>query len=207
MMPRAHQRSITSILNTFAAEEGFAEAPSFALLVQHAYDDLHGLASACLARTQSHASGRTLTATVLVHDALMEFARQRDKPDKSVDFFALASFFMTRLIRLHARHHRAQKRGGGNRPMNLADTPEPVVMPSRQHGGIDDVDHLARVLERFRTEHPVPAEVFTLSSICEIPQARVCEMLKFSESTYYRHSRFARAWLSAHLEEHDDAEQ
>ncbi len=198
MSPNA-ERSITTMLDELAAESATGRAGTFAELVERAYADLHGLARACLVREGRAPDGRTLGATAVVHDAVVELMRQREQPKSSEHFFGLASFLMVRMIRANLRDAKAAKRGGGRRGAGLGDAPEPAG-PAHDPGDAgESATRVARALDRFRDEHPIQAEAFTLGSVCGLPVARVCELMRISESTYHRHARFARAWLGAEL--------
>ncbi len=90
-------------------------------LVPLVYGDLRLLARRQLAGRRS---GHTLQTTGLVHEAYLKLAdAERGAWKDRGHFFAVASLAMRQIIVDHARHHRAQKRGG-SQPIGSLDDVE-----------------------------------------------------------------------------------
>ena len=88
-------------------------------LVPLVYGDLRQLARRLLAGRRS---GHTLQTTGLVHEAYLKLAdAERVAWKDRGHFFAVASLAMRQIIVDHARHHRAQKRGGSQPIGSLED--------------------------------------------------------------------------------------
>jgi len=134
-----------------AIEEGDPQAAE--QLLPLVYDELRRLA----ARKLAHESpGQTLQATALVHEAYLRLVG--DAPGRQWDgrghFFAAAAQAMRHILVEAARRKARQKRGGGLRRIELADTPAPD--PD------DDLLALDDALNRLAAEDPVAAKVIEL---------------------------------------------
>src|SRR5262245_17129099 len=106
---------VTRLLDAAAAGDRHAAADLLPLV----YDELRTLAAA---RMSSEASGHTLDATALVHEAYLRLVGDQ-KFDGRGHFFAAAAEAMRRVLVDHARDRGRQKRDGGRRPVALADIP------------------------------------------------------------------------------------
>src|SRR5205807_3707332 len=77
------------------------------------YENLHRLAQSYLRRERPD---HTLQATALVHEAYLRMVDQTQVESPSrAQFFAIAANLMRQILVNHAKHHRAAKRGGGNK--------------------------------------------------------------------------------------------
>jgi len=82
-------------------------------LVPLVYRELRGLAAAYIRRERRD---HTLQATALVHEAYVRLVDQTQVQSPSrAQFFAIAASLMRQILVNHAKHHRAAKRGGGNK--------------------------------------------------------------------------------------------
>ena len=67
--------------------------------------------------------GHTLQATALVHEAYLRLVDQRQVDWKNrSQFFGVAAHLMRRILLMHAREHRAAKRGGSAQKISLDET-------------------------------------------------------------------------------------
>src|ERR1700693_2056265 len=82
-------------------------------LVPFVYRELRGLAAAYIRRERRD---HTLQPTALVHEAYLRLVDQTqvESPSRS-QFFGIAANLMRQILVNHAKHHRAAKRGGGNK--------------------------------------------------------------------------------------------
>src|SRR3989442_6007984 len=86
-------------------------------LIPLVYDELHKLASRYLRRERPD---HTLQTTALVHEAYLKLVDQRDANwQNRVQFFAVASQLIRRILVDYARRHRASKRGGSYYKVSL----------------------------------------------------------------------------------------
>jgi RNA polymerase sigma factor (TIGR02999 family) len=173
---------VTRVLS--AIERGDPQAAE--LLLPLVYDELRRLAADKLAR---EASGQTLDATALVHEAYVrlvghdEGRRWQDRGH----FFAAAAQAMRRILVDNARRKRAQKRGAGfeRQPLDAVASPE-----------IDDeIVALDEALEKLAEADPVKARLIELRFFAGLTGEQAAKVLGISAATADRHWAYARAWL------------
>jgi RNA polymerase sigma factor (TIGR02999 family) len=107
---------VTRILS--AIEQGDPQAAE--QLLPLVYGELRRLAAEKMAQEKP---GQTLQATALVHEAYMRLVdvEKAQHWDSRGHFFAAAAEAMRRILIQNVRRKRAQKRGGGIGPLELAD--------------------------------------------------------------------------------------
>src|SRR5215475_12255535 len=104
---------VTRLLDAAAAGDRQAAADLLPLV----YDELRKLAAA---RMAAEASGHTLDATALVHEAYLRLVGDQ-RFDGRGHFFAAAAEAMRRILVNHARDRNRLKRGGGRVRLELLD--------------------------------------------------------------------------------------
>jgi RNA polymerase sigma factor (TIGR02999 family) len=184
----ADLRSLTATLA--AAERGDVQAAGdmFSTL----YRELHRLA-----RRQLHAnaSGLTLGATTLLHEAYLDIsARGAEFPDRA-RFFAYAARAMRGLIIDYVRERRALKRGGEFHLTSL-DTQIAEAVPQAQ-----DLDPLGDALDELAVAEPNLAELVELKFFCGFSFVDIAAMRNVSERTVQRDWNKARLYLHEVLRE------
>jgi len=156
-------------------------------LVPLVYDNLRALAHHHL---QQRASGHTLDATALVHDAFVRLVdRTRFPWEDRQHFFAVYSRVMRNLIVDHARARSAQKRGGDRARVTLHENAAAV----EQHA--DEILAIEDALERIATVDERLARVVECRYFAGLTEAETAETLATSERTVRRDWRKARALL------------
>jgi RNA polymerase sigma factor (TIGR02999 family) len=175
-------RALTSTLA--AAERGDVAATEalFAAL----YRELHRLA-----RRQLHAnaSGLTLGATTLLHEAYLDLSqRGLAFPDRA-RFFAYAARAMRGLIIDYVRERRAIKRGGQFHLTTLDTLAAESAMP------VDDLGPLGEALDALAASDPALAELVELKFFCGFGFAEIATMRGVSERTVQRDWSKARLFL------------
>jgi len=135
----------------------------------------------------------TLQATALVHEAYIRLLEQRVKPVNRVQFMAIASSAMRRVLVDYARRRTSAKRSHNSVPFDDDILPLSVKQSS-QLIALDDA------LEALKTHDPRMSSVIELLYFGGLNQAEVASVLKVAEKTVGRDWRFARAWLSEHIE-------
>jgi RNA polymerase sigma factor (TIGR02999 family) len=168
-----------------AAERGDVQATSelFSVL----YRELHRLA-----RKQLHlnASGLTLGATTLLHEAYMDMAgRDAAFPDRA-RFFAYAARAMRGLIIDYVRERRAIKRGGEFH-LTAWDTASADAVPLPA----DNLGPLAEALDSLAVAEPALAELVELKFFCGFGFGDIAAMRGVSERTVQRDWNKARLFL------------
>jgi len=175
-------RALTATLA--AAERGDVAATEalFALL----YRELHRLA-----RRQLHAnaSGLTLGATTLLHEAYLDLSqRGLAFPDRA-RFFAYAARAMRGLIIDYVRERRAIKRGGEFHLTTLDTEAAESALPA------DDLAPLGDALDALAASDPALAELVELKFFCGFGFAEIAAMRGVSERTVQRDWAKARLFL------------
>lgn len=167
-----------------AAERGDVHATSelFATL----YRELHRLA-----RKQLHAnaSGLTLGATTLLHEAYLSLSRRGAVFPDRARFFAYAAHAMRGLIIDYVRERRALKRGGEFHLTTLSTTNADATPQG------DDLAPLAEALDSLAGADPALAELVELKFFCGFGFADIAAMRGVSERTVQRDWNKARLFL------------
>src|SRR5687768_8920976 len=145
-------------------------------------------------RLDREGSARSLTPTVLVHDAYLKLmdvreARFRDR----AHFLAMASRVMRRLLIDQGRARRASKRGGGAEKIELD---EELCVSEPQAEALADLDD---ALLRLEAIDPRQGQIVEQHYFGGLSLEETAEVLAVSLSTVKRELRFAQAWLSAEL--------
>jgi RNA polymerase sigma factor (TIGR02999 family) len=150
------------------------------------YDELRRLAARKLAR---EASGQTLDATALVHEAYLRLVGGDDSRrwNDRGHFFAAAAQAMRRILVDNARRKRALKRGDGLRRQPL----EAVVAPQID----EELVALDEALQELAAADPIKAQLVELRYFAGLTGEQAAQVLGISPATADRHWTYARAWL------------
>jgi RNA polymerase sigma factor (TIGR02999 family) len=150
------------------------------------YEELRKLAASKMA---NEAPGQTLQPTALVHEAWLRLAgNENRKWNGRTHFFAAAAEAMRRILVDNARRKRAQRHGGGQQRVELADIA----------GAAPNDDQLLAVneaLEKFAAQDKQKAELVKLRYFVGLTIEETAEVLGISATTAKRHWTYARAWL------------
>lgn len=182
---------VTRLLHAFRA----GEPAAFDRLVPLVYDDLRRIARAHLRRGPS---GRTLSATGVVHEAYLKLAGQAGAEwENRSHFLAVAARAMRQVILAYARRGSAAKRGAGDRPVTLD---EAQIAVERQAESLLDLERaLVRLGERDeRLVRTVECRYFA-----GLSEDETAEALGTSLRTVQRDWARARAWLREELSRPD----
>lgn len=151
------------------------------------YSELRKLADAKMAR---EASGHTLQATALVHEAWLRLGGDGQPQWKNrAHFFAAAAEAMRRILVDSARRKQAFKHGGHLERIDIESVALPIPIPD------DELLALDEALNRLATVDSRAAEVVKLCFFVGLTQEQAAEELGVSLSTVERMWSFARAWL------------
>lgn len=178
--------SIAALIEAAERGDAAAAAPLFEAL----YAELHRLARRELARHALPVA--SLGATTLLHEAYLDMAaREASFPDRP-RFMTYAARVMRGLIIDHARHHKAQKRGGLFEITSLGT--------DAAAGGIDEREtaRLARIgeaLDELAKTDPALAEVVDLKFFCGFTFTEIATMQGVTERTIQRRWEKARLFL------------
>ena len=166
---------------------GLGDRQAAEKLLPIVYDELRKLAAHRLAQ---EAPGQTLQATALVHEAWL---RLTDGAAVSFEnrghFFAAAAEAIRRILIERARRRKAQRRGGGVKPLDLDQANVAMETDDETLLVVDDA------LQKLEREQSAAAELVKLRYFAGMTNAEACQVLKISERTAKRYWTFARAWL------------
>lgn len=182
-----------------SASEGAARG-ELTLLLERARDDeraLEELVAAVyqeLRRTarrliRGEASGFTLVATDLVHEAYLRLFDQPASWEDRRHFFGSAAIAMRRVLVDHARRKQAGKRIPRDELMPLELSSEPFKAPDL------DLVALDQALDRLAREHPRQARIVELRFFAGLSETEVAELLGVSRMTVTRDWKVARLRL------------
>jgi len=181
------QSAVTQLL----LDASFGNRRALDELTPLVYQELRRLASS---KMRSEPSGSTLQATALVHEAYLKLINQREVQwQNRAHFFAIAAQEMRRLLLMHAREKRAQKRGSGGERITLD---EGMVL-TEEH--LEDLISLDACLERLTLLDARQARIVELRFYAELSVEETAAVLEISTATVKREWAMARAWLLREL--------
>jgi RNA polymerase sigma factor (TIGR02999 family) len=132
----------------------------------------------------------TLQATALVHEAFLRLAgRDRVAWQNRGHFYAVAAQMMRRILVDHAREHRAAKRPGAARRVDLDDQ-----IPAAATSGLD-ILMLDQALGELSALDARQGRIVELRYFGGLSEQEVADTLSVSRATVTREWRRARAWL------------
>ena len=154
------------------------------------YKELHDLAAAYMRRERSN---HTLQPTALIHEAWMRLAEQSMPSWKDrAHFFGVAAQIMRQILVDFARHHRAQKRGGGTEIQ--LDTRWPIAASAS-----DDFLALNQAIEKLEAWDARKAQVVELRYFGGMRRDEIAEALSLTLPTVKRDLSVAEAFLRREL--------
>jgi RNA polymerase sigma factor (TIGR02999 family) len=164
-------------------------------LARAVYDQLHRVAAGHMRR---EAIGHTLQTTVLVHEAFLQLARQREMAwvDRG-HYYRVASRVMRQLLIDHTRRRHRAKRDGG-RPVTLDSLPTPAID--------EELLALDEALDLLARDDPRAAQVVELRYFTGLSIEEAAEALNQSTATVKRDWRYARAFLRRALRDAPDGD-
>jgi RNA polymerase sigma factor (TIGR02999 family) len=159
-------------------------------LVPLVYDELRRMAHRLMA---AEAKPRTLDTTALVHEAYLKLVGSQDLPARArACFFGAAARAMRQVLVDAARRRGRLMRGGGERPLALAD----MDLPEEVRTEVLEVD---AALERLAALFPRQAQVLECRFFGGLSVEETAEALAISPRTVKRDWSLAQAWLFRQL--------
>jgi RNA polymerase sigma factor (TIGR02999 family) len=160
-------------------------------LIETVYAELRRLARGYLHRERHDHS---LAPTGLVHEVYLKLVDQRRVQwQNRLQFFAIASHLMRRILVDYARSRHAQKRGAGDR----------VALDDRDAGfeppGVDVVA-LDLALERLASMYPRQSQLVELRFFGGLTVDEIARVLDVAPITVKRDWALAKAWLYRELQ-------
>ena len=175
---------VTRILN--ALDQGDAKAADE--LLPLVYEELRFLA----AQKLSHElPGQTLQATALVHEAYLRLVGTEDQSwNNRGHFFKAAAEAMRRILIENARRKRTQKRGGGQKRIELS---EPFLKVDE--AALDEILALDEALEKLEKKDELKADLVKLRFYAGLTIEQCAKSLGISLTTAKTYWAYTRAWL------------
>lgn len=178
---------VTQILH--ALERG--EATAAGALLPLVYEELRKLASA---RMSSEVPGQTLQPTALVHEAWLRLTGPENlKWNSRAHFFGAAAEAMRRILIETARRKKAQRHGGGQHRVDIAEIEIAAIGPA------EELLALHEALDRLAAQDHIKAELVKLRYFVGLTIEEAAEILGISAPTAKRYWTFSRAWLYAEM--------
>ena len=178
-------------LTKFLVDLGRGAADGDSPLLPYIYDELRAIADRMLS---GQPPGRTLQATVLVHEAYLRLLGGDDAPTATWanrgHFFAAAAEAMRRILIERARQSRQRKRGGDRQRVALED-----VEPTATDESRDDVLALDRALRKLEAGDRIRSDVVKLRYFAGLTIEQTADVLGISDATVVRHWTYARMWM------------
>jgi RNA polymerase sigma factor (TIGR02999 family) len=165
-----------------AVEDGDPAASS--VLFATLYKELHRVARRELRRQ----GAVPLSTTTLLHETYLDMAQSANAFPDRARFMAYASRVMRGLVIDHARHRRAQKRGGQFEITAITSDAKEVV----DERSLVQVD---QALETLSAVDPALARIVDLKFFCGFSFVEIAAILNLSERTVQRHWEKARIYL------------
>jgi RNA polymerase sigma factor (TIGR02999 family) len=163
-------------------ESGAAER-----LLELVYAELQRMAATKMALERS---GGTLQRTALVHEAWLRLGGPNQPAwENRAHFFGAAAEAMRRILIGRARRRQAQRRGGGQIPVDLDRLDVAAPEADEQTLAVNEA------LEKFAEVDPQKAELVKLRFFIGLTIEEAAKTLRISDATAKRWWAFARAWL------------
>ena len=177
---------VTRILN--AVTKGDTGAASE--LLPLVYEELRCLAAQKLAR---ESPGQTLQATALVHEAYLRLIGPEDPGwANKGHFFKAAAEAMRRILIENARHKKTDKRGGGQKRVQLGES---VLAGAGDCPASDEILALDEALEKLEKRDTLKADLIKLRFYAGLTIEQSARSLGISLTAAKTHWAYARAWL------------
>ncbi len=156
-------------------------------LLDAVYRELHNIAERYMRRERED---HTLQTTALVNEAYLRLVDQKSKTwQNRAHFFAVAAQVMRRILVDYARKHRAQKRGGEQRRLDLEG--DVAITPERS----DELVLLDQALERLKDWDPRQSRIVELRFFGGLTNEETAEVLGVAPRTVKRDWQVAKSWL------------
>lgn len=175
---------------------GSGDAGAFALLVEAVYSDVRSMAAIRLKRFAEGEGGLTIQATLIAHDVLLAFQKQRNLPQSSEHFFALAARIIMRVLGDYRDARNALKRGGGREKLSLDAVYTEATSTVSCEEDEATFERALHAIETLHAESPRQAEIASLRLYCELSVQRIATILEVSEATVNREWKLAKKRLS-----------
>jgi RNA polymerase sigma factor (TIGR02999 family) len=186
--PPSRESSLTGLLQRWRNGSGTA----FEAVIDEAYGRLKRIAQR---RVNGFGGTPTLSATELLHEALIDVIPARVDWQNRAQFYATMSLVMRSVLVDHARSRSASKRGGGRVRVTLCDAT--LAVPET----VTDLLAIDEALVKLEQLDARGATVLHLTYFAGLDRKQIADLLQTSVATIDRSLRFSRAWLRTVLED------
>ena len=185
---------VTRALNQLNQGSKDAEAE----LIEIVYEELKRIAARHLRREPA---GHTLQPTALVHEAYFRLVGKDNTTwENRAHFFATAATVMRHILVDHARASRAQRRGGGAIPVDMADVIGAI------DGRIEEILAVDQVLDRLNARSPRQKTIVEMRFYAGLSEEEIGAVLRVGPRTIRREWAVAKAWLHGEMKSARDAD-
>lgn len=182
MSPTTPAADLTTILRSW--REGNDQA--FGALVERVYGTLKVIAAE---RLRQMGGTATLSATELLHEALIDIMPTDMSFSSRAHFFATMSLAIRSVLVDHARARAANKRGGDLLRVTFTHNEQGEESPAFELIAID------AALSKLETLDPRAGQIMHLTYFSNLEQAEIAAVLGVSVASVTRDLKFARAWV------------
>lgn len=178
---------VTQLLKAMA--KGDSEAAD--KLLPLVYGELHRLASSFM---RNERPDHTLQATALINEAYLRLARDDTDWNNREHFIGVAANVMRRVLVDYARAHKAERRGGGLKRVEMHDD---LAISAEKFGEVEALDVALSNLER---RNPRQGKVVELRYFGGLSVEQVASLMGLSPRSVKRDWSLARIWLFRELQ-------
>lgn len=154
------------------------------------YTELHRLAKSYMRNERPE---HTLQATALINEAYLRLVGERVKWNSRAHFIGVAAQVMRRVLVDHARAHKAERRVGKLKRVELQDD---VAISVQQ---LDEVEEVDEALKRLMEVNPRRARIVELRYFGGLSFDEIASLLAMAPRTVKRDWSLARIWLFREL--------
>ena len=154
------------------------------------YKELHRLARSYMRRERAD---HTLQPTALIHEAYLKLAHQDVDWQNRDHFLGVAANVMRRVLVDYARAHKAERRAGGLKRVDLEEGL--AISPAR----MEEVMVLDEALHRLEAEHPRQARVVEMRYFGGLSVEQIAALLGVAPRSVKRDWALARIYLLREL--------
>jgi len=177
---------VTQLLKAMQAGDAAAAANLLPLV----YGELHRLAQANMRRERPD---HTLQPTALINEAYLRLMGRNIDWNDRAHFIGIAAHVMRQVLVDYARAHRAERRAGGQRRVEMDD--DLAISPER----IDEVVAIDEALSRLAAQSPRQARVVELRYFGGLSVEQIAQLLGIAPRSVKRDWSLARIALAREL--------
>ena len=178
---------VTQALNRLGQGDNDAQSE----LMRLVYAELKRIAAGQLRRERAN---HTLQPTALVHEAYFRLiGKDPTTWENRAHFFATAANVMRHILVDHARAARAQRRGGGAAPVEMAEVIGAI------EDRVEEILAVDQVLDKLSLLSPRQKTIVEMRFYAGLTEEEISEILRVGPRTVRREWAAAKAWLHGEM--------